>query len=737
MARGLDFRRRKPRRFAALRPLALALSVAALLGSASPGGLMAQEAATLIADRLEIAADSKLIAEGAVEVFFEGRRMTAQRIIFDQSTDELRIEGPIRLTDEQGSTVIVAAQADLSSDLTEGILQSARVVLDQQLQMAASQMVRSEGRYLQLDNAVASSCKICAGSTTPLWEIRARRILHDQTEKQIYFDHAQVRFGGVPVFYIPRLRIPDPTLDRSTGFLRPTLTSRSGLGTGVTLPYFVALGPSRDLTFSPTITTNGSQSLEVRYRQAFNTGSIEISGTVARDDIQPNQMRGYLVADGVFSLPQGYRLAFHGETVSDNAYLADYGISGTDRLTNTIQIDRIQRDEYIAARLINFDTLREGDFPSATPGLLTDVTVIRRFQPNGIGGEATLRFGTHTHTRQSSNPFDDLSVAEPDDIAEGSDMQRLSIGADWRKDWVTTNGLVVAALGEVRIDAFNITDDVTYGGNPTRIYGAGAVELRWPLLRSGADDVVQVIEPVAQLVWSDDNDRLIPNEDSRLVEFDESNLFSLNRFPGSDAVETGLRANLGLSWTRIDPSGWTLGVTAGRVFRDKPVSAFSNASGLGGRTSDWLFAATAETPFGMNFAGRLITDDDLTVTRGEAMAEVASKDAWFNAGYIWSIADLYEARPNRVSDLVLGGGYLINPAWKATASGRYDFEANSYRSVDFGLTYKNECLLANLSLSRRFTSSTTVRPSTLVDLSFNLLGFGGGAEAGPARTCRR
>ena len=79
----------------------LALSVAALLGSAAPGGLMAQDAATLIADRLEIAADSRLIAEGSVEVFYQGRRLTAQRIVFDQTADRLTIEGPIRLTDAE------------------------------------------------------------------------------------------------------------------------------------------------------------------------------------------------------------------------------------------------------------------------------------------------------------------------------------------------------------------------------------------------------------------------------------------------------------------------------------------------------------------------------------------------------------------------------------------------------------------------------------------------------------
>ena len=718
-----------------LRPMRLAAALALLLSTAAPGGLAAQETATLIADRLEIAGDAKLIAEGAVEVFYQGRRLTASRIVYDQAADRLLIEGPIRLTDDAGTTVIVGAQADLAADLTEGILQSARVVLDQQLQMAATELRRSEGRYLQLDNAVASSCRVCAGSSTPLWEIRARRILHDQQERQIFFDHAQLRFGGMPVLYIPRLRIPDPTLDRSSGFLMPQFSTRTGLGFGVTVPYFLTLGPSRDLTFSPTITAKGGRSLGLRYRQAFDTGGITISGALSRDRIQPGEMRGYVVADGIFALPRDFRLAFHVEGVSDDAYLADYGISEQDRITNSVQVDRVRREEYIEARVINFNTLRAGDLPSATPYLVTDATYLRRFALGRLGGDGTLRFSTHTHTREASDATD--SGLDPDNIAEGSDMQRISLGADWRRDWVAPGGILAAVMGDLRIDSYRISDDLTYAGTTTRMLAAGAVELRWPWVRSEAGGATQVVEPVLQVVWSSDKGGLIPNEDSRLAEFDEANLFSLNRFPGLDAVETGMRTNVGLSWTRIDPAGWTLGATVGRVFRDRPVTSFSGASGLSGSTSDWLLALTAETADGLTLAGRVITDSDLSATRSEMHVGYEADRFSMNSGYIWSIADLDESRPNAVSDFILGGSYQINPWWQASASGRYDFEGDSYRSANFGLTYRNECLNVDLSLSRRFTTSTSVRPGTTVDLSVELLGFGGGTAAGPTRTCRR
>ena len=87
-------------------------------------------------------------------------------------------------------------------------------------------------------------------------------------------------------------------------------------------------------------------------------------------------------------------------------------------------------------------------------------------------------------------------------------------------------------------------------------------------MKAAPSGATHVIEPVAQFIWASSNAEVLPNEDSVLVEFDEGSLFSLDRFPGSDAVERGPRANLGVTWTRYDPSGWSMGVTLGRVFRE-------------------------------------------------------------------------------------------------------------------------------------------------------------------------
>ena len=691
----------------------------------------AQDLASLVAERVEITGTSQLIAEGDVEIFFKGRRLKAQRIVYDSATDRLQITGPIVLVDDSG-TFILASQADLSADLADGVLQSARLVLNQQLQLASTEVQRIGGRYTRLGRTVASSCQVCAANPTPLWEIRASQVVHDQQTRQLYFDNAQFRIAGIPVFYLPRLRMPDPTLKRANGFLRPKLRTTSGLGTGIKLPYFLAIGDSADLTITPYATLNKGRAVELRYRQAFRTGAIEVDGAFARDALLPGENRGYFLATGGFVLPRDFQLSFRLEAVTDPAYLLDYGVSEKDRLDSRLAVTRTRRNEYMAAQLTYFNSIRDAEVNATLPSVIGDLTFHRRFSGGPLGGEAGLQFQTHSHRRASASALD----ADGNGISDGRDLSRASLRLDWRRGFILSNGIEVTGLGEVTADFYSISQDAIYGGNTARVHGAAAVELRWPWMRATAG-ASHVIEPIAQLIWSPSTAETLPNEDSALVEFDEGNLFSLNRFPGSDAVERGVRANLGVSWTRYDPEGWSVGATLGRVVRARDLNQFGVASGLDGPSSDWLAAVQLTLASGLQVTNRLVFDDGFDMTKGEVRLDLAKDRYGISSGYIWTIADLSENRPDPTSELAFDGYYKLSEGWTGKASGRYDFEASRATKAGLGLEFKNECVVVDLSLSRRFTSSTSVQPTTDFGLSVELAGIGGGTKAGPARRCSR
>ena len=319
----------------------------------------ADDPAVLIADRVSVTPDGKLIAEGNVEAFQGQQKISARRITYDRETASLQIDGPIRLTDGP-DVVILADQAQLDRGMQNGLLRGAQMVLNEQVQLSALELKRTNGRYSQLYKTSVTSCHVCAEGRAPLWQIRARRVIHDQQEKQLYFDDAQFRIMDVPIFYIPRLRLPDPTLERATGFLIPSVRTTSQLSTGIKVPYFFRLGDHADLTLAPYLSPLTS-TLDFRYRQAFNRGRIAFEGAYTRDDLIPGQMRGYLYGAGGFALSRGYQLTFDIEWASDDAYLVDYGHDYKDRLDSEIAVSRTQRYSFTRAALIHYQSLRDGE----------------------------------------------------------------------------------------------------------------------------------------------------------------------------------------------------------------------------------------------------------------------------------------------------------------------------------------------------------------------------------------
>lgn len=680
----------------------------------APAAALAQGAATLVADRLYIESDRRLVAEGNVEVFQNGQRMTAQRVVYDQLSDTIEITGPIRMSEGAGY-VLLADQADLGRDMADGLLRSARLVLDQQLQIAAAEIRRVGGRYTRMSRAVVSSCQVCADNPVPLWEIRARRVIHDAETGQLYFDGAQFRVAGVPVVYIPRLRMPDGTVDRAAGFLTPEFKITSRLGTGLKLPWFLPIGDSRDLTFTPYIASN-TRTLGLRYRQAYRNGTLELSGALSQDDLRDG-LRGYVEIDAEFALPRDFLLRIEGVQVTDDAYLLDYDISDTDRLANTARIERVRRDELIEANVGLYRSLREGIAAEEVPAITGTAVWERRFGGPG-GGRGGLRF-------EASGFVYDGSGATPDDQR---DMLRFSGRFDWRQDAVLGNGMLVAGLADLSVDAFTVNDDPAYPSAKIRALPAVGAELRWPLARTEAGGAVQVLEPVAQLIWAPDSLTPAPNVDSTLLEFDEGNLFAFSRFPGSDRRELGARANLGLSWTRFDPAGWSATLGGGRIFRADDLGQFTTASGLSGTRSDWLVAAHLETGTGLELTNRALFGDDFNIARDELRLGWETDRLDLAASYIWLSADPSENRPDDAAEFFLDGGLELGNNWTGEVEARYDFSGDRMSDAGIGLSYRNECIEVGLSLSRRFASSASVEPSTDFALNVALGGFGSGHD---------
>ncbi|WP_179380533.1 LPS-assembly protein LptD [Jannaschia marina] len=710
-------------RFRAL-ALALCLALAPLAATAQEGP------ATLVADRIDFNA-RELIASGNVEIFADGRILRARRVTYLRGEDRVVVEGPLTLLDGPDQ-ILIADFASLSSDLRNSVVQGARLVLDEQLQIAATEAATgAEGRYTQLYQTVASSCEVCAAHPVPLWQIRARRVVHDREERQLYFEGARFEVAGVPVAWFPRLRLPDPTLERATGFLAPRPSSDDLLGTGIAVPYFIVLGPSRDLTLTPFVTNSETRSLGFRYRQAFDTGRIEVVGALSRDEIRPGETRGYLFADGTFALPRGYRFEFDLELVSDDDYLLNYDIDEEkDRLDSRIAITRIDREDRFVAEAIAFNTLREGERNRFQPTPVVTVERQRRVPGRVLGGQMVWTLQAHARRREA----DVVPPGLPANSAR--DVLRASAAVDWRRTRITDAGLVWTGLAGLHLDAYNVRQDPTFpDGTFVRAVPYAGLEVRLPLAKAGAGGVRHVIEPVAQVIFAPNDRRPTPNEDSLTPEFDEGNLFSISRFAGRDTRELGNRLNVGISYTRYDPSGWTVGGTVGRVWRNDDLGQFRPGTGLAGTASDWLVSAQASYGDRFQFMQRSLVSDGLEFSRSETILRWRGRRHDLETRYTWLEADAGAGRPIDTSEWALDAARDLGGDWTGRVNWRYDFITNDASSAGLGLTYRSDCVTVDLDVERRFTSTTTLDSSTRFGLGVELAGFGADDRRDRRRRC--
>ena len=700
------------------RVLLLLMFIIATAGRLTAQSSEPDEPAILIADNVFISDGSTLVAEGNVEAIQGDRRLKAQKVTYDRSTEKMTIEGPIIL--QQGTdTLILADAAELDRDLQNGLLTGARMVLNQQLQLAAVHISQTAGRYSQLYKTTATSCQICNDGSPPLWQIRAQQVVHDEVEQQLYFDQAQFRVLNVPIFYLPRLRLPGPGLDRATGFLIPTVRSNSQLSTGFKVPYFFKLGDHRDLTLTPYLTSK-TRTLEYRYRQAFSNGRIEFEGAISDDDLLPGETRAYLFARGYFNLKRNYKLSFRIQATSDKAYLQDYDYSDTDRLTSEIAVSRTSRDTYFHAGLVNYYSLRDDVSNETESTIIGDVFYDRRFFPSAIGGELRVGLDLHSHYRQSDL---DIDGPDPDEIVDGRDVNRLTSELLWLRDWTFGNGLRVDGKAGVAVDFFNIRQDANYDSVVTEVAPQTALALSYPMIRSTGEGVVHYLEPVAQVAWIGGSSDNVPNDESTRQDFDEGNLLSLSRFPAADRREHGMAAAYGVNWTRIDPAGWEARLNVGQVIRDEADDNFTFTSGLRGTQSDFLVAGQIKTQNGLNLTARTLFDERFNFSKAELRTAYLNKNLSVVGSYVWLVEDPLENRLDPVSELALAGSFPLSRHWRARANFRYDIEEFGTTRAGAGLTYRNECVEVDLSVLRRFTSSSVVDPSTSFGFTISLAGF--------------
>jgi LPS-assembly protein len=702
----------------------------------------------------------RVSAVGNVQIYYNDSTLEADKVIYDEKTKRLHAEGNVRLTDADGK-VTYANALDLSDDYRDGFVDSLRLDAPDQTRMAAARADRTNGNVTIFESSTYTACAECKNNPRkpPLWQVKAARIIHDENEKMLYFEQAQLEFFGVPIAYLPYFSTPDPTVKRKSGFLMPWFSTSSKYGFAYEQPYYWAIAPDYDLTVTPRVMTTQGLMMQAEWRQRLLSGSYDIrvagihqedpgyflrqSGPATpgyRDD------RGSVESSGQFALNKQWIWGWDAVLLSDKTFFQDYGLgpfrSPVNVFTNTptegisqLYLTGVGNRSFFDVRSMYYLGYSEADVQQQIPVVAPVLDYSNVFDRQILGGEVSYKVNFTSLTRGQAD-FEPISAnaynnglctntsADPAARTPANCLlrgipgtySRLSGEMQWRRSITDPLGQIWTPFAKMRVDLADasvntqpgVANYITSGNNDiSRVMPTVGLEYRYPFI-SAQPWGSQTIEPIAQVIARPNETFVgsIPNEDAQSLVFDDSNLFSVDKFSGWDRVEGGGRANYGVQATTQFDKGGFVNVLFGQSYQLFGANSFAMGdmtntgidSGLDTTRSDYVGRISYQPNKTFTFSARGRFDQaDWAVKRLE-LETTANFDRW-------SVSMLYgdyAAQPE-LGFLSRREGILgtvtakVGTNWVVTGGARYDINAGQLNQTIIGAGYVDDCFIMGLN----------------------------------------
>lgn len=686
----------------------------------------------------------QVIARGNVEIYYNNNILTADEVVYDQSANTLSANGNVVLKEANGN-VIRAERYTLTEDFRDGFVESLSVVARDQSQISAERAIRRDGNVTEFVNGKFTACPPSAGDPPP-WCVKANRVVHDQAAQTITYQDATFEIFGAPVLYLPYFQHADPTVKRKSGFLIPEYKNSDHLGFAVSVPYYFALAPNYDVLVHPMYTSEQGilYRLDWRHRIGRNSQySIKFAGIDQDGDDLPisdnnstpaeiaayrnslDGWRGSIETRGIINLGSWWNLGWDVTIESDDTFRRFYQLDSillTDRVNN-IYLEGISDRNYMAVNLYHFGGLLLTDSQQSESQVhpVFDYNVV--FNEPILGGELSWNTNALSMTR------DDVNLAALPNNRFDQSYERVSTEVKWRRRMTDSIGISYTPFGELRGDVYKfdnyqdpLVPNQVVEDTFTRGLATGGLTVSYPWVAQSAGGS-HVIEPIGQIVahgTTDDDQQNLPNEDSRSLVFDDTNLFNSSKFSGWDRIETGVRANVGVQYTFQANNGGYARILAGQSFQlsgdnaytnpalvdpgaaaGSQIHRFSRSSGLQDDASDYVLGVYLAPTSNFKVISQSRFDSDDFELRSEQLeARLAYGPISSSMRYSYTKFDPEIVQEQSQQEILGRLGLQLTDRWGVYGSLRYDIDDDELLQSSLQLRYGDECFALSATYTR-------------------------------------
>ena len=669
---------------------------------------------------------------GNVQLWQGDNVMHADKIVYDRDTGVVAAHGNVASIQPDG-TVIHAQYAELTGGMRDGIMMHVGTTLPENARMAANGMRRTGGKVNDMSRAVYTACEICKKDKkrAPFWQFRAYDATQDLEHQEIIFRDTYLDILGIPVLYMPFFSMTDPSAKRHSGFLMPGVTPHDRyLGTYFTIPYYWVIDNQSDMTVQALFSTKTNPQLSAQYRRRFNFGMVKVQGGITDSSMRSKAytndfgndvsggnghgFQGYLFLNANFSLNKYWRAGVNVNLATSADYMRNYRVTGygNDTLNSNVYLEGFGTGSYSRIDAQYYQGLNQGVIRNTDlPFVLPRYTYSFLGQPDALGG----RFGMSTT---------DFNVRRDN----GTSDIRGQVALNWDRPFQNKLGqkyLLTLHLDSTLYSASHLDQQPNYynrhgAATSGQVLPTIALKTSWPFVRAfEKGHGSQILEPIVQLIYAPNTGyrrNNMPNEDSMSYEFTDSTLFSLNRYQGTDRLDGGLRANVGLhaNWTW---DGHEVDLLGGESFQEHINHDRLPYSGLEHHASDIVMRARVVPNQYFDFNGRMRLDPYTKhVNFGDALFSVGVPHFRVRGGYVYEPVTPYyyyatDYRSSGPSSLYyvktneLSGGFSSDwGAWHLSAFARRSLSRKEFVSLGGDLGYSNDCFGIDVLYMKQYTT---------------------------------
>ncbi len=484
-------------------------------------------------DSLEVDEKKNLmVAKGNVVIKSQNETIKADKVLYDKNLDKAIATGNISIIDNN-DVIYETSEITLTNQFKDIFALTLYAQFKDESKIKALKFIKTKEQSIFFNGEYTPCDCDFKNNEKPIWQLSSSKITHNVYKKTLYFKNVVLKIFDFPIFYLPYLSHPDPTVKRKSGFLTPTWSSSSRNGFQSSIPYYFAPeDESWDSTFTNYYKGKHGYINQLNTRKKFNSGYLETN--IFQGQVDTNNENN----DNVFAgnlefyskLESNWYINAAGKYADQDTFMRRYNFDTSSNYKNYVKTEKITNNSISEIQWYKYQNL-EVESKSNQPNLQPSIKHKLFLKDQNINSEISLR----AHEIKND---------------EGYDIQRWS-GSGILEHKLDNKFADLILSAETGLDLYAIKNRPSTDTNDNKYLdrlslGLSVLSKRDLFYNFGKYNFL--ITPKIQFasMYSTDRKDDIPNRDSSDFRFDQANLFLINPYQGRDNIQTYHRLNYGI-----------------------------------------------------------------------------------------------------------------------------------------------------------------------------------------------